>query len=1508
MEERGIPLAIIISSLSREYSKNKTYLDDMTEINTFKRHKNEPINSAMLRAKILIQRVNHLYDPEYWAEAKEQDMLTKILNNIVSQCIRTQINNLTSECTLQGRTISIDTLIKYVHEWEMTKRSVSGKKPNKIFNKNFPTNTDTSILNKTTNNSIKKAKHSQNIRTNVSKQANTRICTLRMTDHEAQNSEVIKTKNKRQGKRMRHPHAAKAFAKNLQLTKPNTNTQKFKPKEKAGINHMAITRPSTIDAYDDDIYDRCEHCSRYHLRHAVKCENTGYEIHNIWRPLSDGHTHGVCNQCGTIHRVARNCYKTGQSTSFRNTFDKRQYRNPTDAFCKPYNRNSYKRPARNNYRRQNLNNIGNHPPWNTQPGRRNRYDKYRNGYMGHGRLDTTLGPYKQYDQTHHISQCNDCAKVPEKPKPKRTQVPNYGPVLPYVGLTISIPDVRGPDHNTYGMKVKTLIDTGCSKSTIDYNAYLDLMLKYNDNLHDMTKSDVKIMACNKQEQAIRGMVRLRIWTTEKTYQDTTAMVLDNLSEDFILGYDFLSSPVAHFDKDTVTIKNNVENGEDIKYTIHKERSEDLPCTCVRNSSVSLKAYTLNSTSELMPSYTGTHTDDQCQKSTKGQHPTPTVPENKNAYRKSWRNNNGQRYTKRHRPEKRAQQQESKKPYAEHVNEIHIHTGDQPDHQATSSNQRNRLKRMRKRHNKQISFLKNASKEYKDSTRAKHDPRYDTNCMTRNNMIQTNRQNRYHRTNSKEESYYALPRYDRPKHARSKHDHERKGFDNRQQKVSYSRNNHQESKNSITIRNGRANAKMTKTDLNHDPIDKKIKDYNDLVRQQSNAMLLKYQHEIEQQPLPILNIKVQSLNVKHFRQNTKYQSHKGLKAFQMLSSPTDTEGNDNMSSTRTNRVISPATMTGHNGQITLKQRINTGKQVYTYEKNRKYACKALTQDDKDNTQIESFEMLQSSSDLAGFGNINEPTDPNQDTEGTDSDPNTTAQGSDTDPFDESADVHNVHNISTDSSDDDQAQPNEQIQENNRLTGEIFTYTDVRTVSNAIADGMISLRQFAQAQDSDPFCNEIMEKFETLGRKFTILDGILFRKNKPQLKPVLPRSLFDCVIFTRHFTAFGSHCSMTRILRDTQKFYFVPSNEFKKRLRETTTNCYICQIYNNNIDQEKIRQLPKPKEPRISWSIDLITDTPKTEKGNTQILLCADDFSSYVVCIPLSVITADSVLEALMSRVFAQFGIPKIIRSDEQSIFYSSRLFYDTFKQLGIILQPTAVAAPQSNARAESQIKNIKHLMRKFLYQEHVTHKWDCYIHILAASHNKSVGIYGYSAEEIMFGNRVSSKIDILDFTNPHTNAEDYINKVMPQFEIKRQDALRRMDLKSQQNRTFKNKNNILKEFSVGTMVLHKQLQASTGTASKYKPIFIGPYTVLKINGDKCTAMLEHLKTRKIIKAHFTNMQLFTYTPKNHKLSDAFQEEISDFLEDKHTLKKYQKARERHPNTLGSSSSEGPSQEF
>ena len=60
-------------------------------------------------------------------------------------------------------------------------------------------------------------------------------------------------------------------------------------------------------------------------------------------------------------------------------------------------------------------------------------------------------------------------------------------------------------------------------------------------------------------------------------------------------------------------------------------------------------------------------------------------------------------------------------------------------------------------------------------------------------------------------------------------------------------------------------------------------------------------------------------------------------------------------------------------------------------------------------------------------------------------------------------------------------------------------------------------------------------------------------------------------------------------------------------------------------------------------------------------------------------------------------------------------------------------------------------------------------------------------------------------------------------------------------TYRNRNRREKLFSVGQIVLHRQLQVSTGAGGALRPLFTGPYVVQELDEDESSAVLEHLHT-------------------------------------------------------------------
>ncbi len=109
-----------------------------------------------------------------------------------------------------------------------------------------------------------------------------------------------------------------------------------------------------------------------------------------------------------------------------------------------------------------------------------------------------------------------------------------------------------------------------------------------------------------------------------------------------------------------------------------------------------------------------------------------------------------------------------------------------------------------------------------------------------------------------------------------------------------------------------------------------------------------------------------------------------------------------------------------------------------------------------------------------------------------------------------------------------------------------YVDFKTSSKAILKGILSKRDFREAQENDDFCSSILNS-PRMHRGFVVIEGLLYARRQNRLRLCLPIALLDIVINAKHFSVFGLHFSKSRIQRDIKERYHVPHSILNKRLK-------------------------------------------------------------------------------------------------------------------------------------------------------------------------------------------------------------------------------------------------------------------------------------------------------------------------------------------------------------------------
>ena len=412
----------------------------------------------------------------------------------------------------------------------------------------------------------------------------------------------------------------------------------------------------------------------------------------------------------------------------------------------------------------------------------------------------------------------------------------------------------------------------------------------------------------------------------------------------------------------------------------------------------------------------------------------------------------------------------------------------------------------------------------------------------------------------------------------------------------------------------------------------------------------------------------------------------------------------------------------------------------------------------------------------------------------------------------------------------------------------SYETLKDVIDIINEGDFPVETFSRLQTRDEHIMKLIYEDNSIVLK----DNIYYKKIEDKTLPLLPVSLGKMLINMHHHTFPGIHKSATRIERDIRHVYAIVSFDLKNMIQEEIEDCHICQIYAIDKKHGNYTNLPRFKSPRLSWSIDLITDLPESENKYKILMICVDDFSNYVIPAPIKTATANNLMDAIKTFIILPFGCPHFIRSDEQPGIYNSKEFYSFLTENNIQLQATAVASPFSNGRAESTIKLFKHSARKFFFQHKLIEKWDENVHFVSSAINQSVNTYNNTPEEIMFGYKIPHRAELVKWDNLDTDNHEIVNIIIEKASILRANYEKRKSKKESSNITFKNKLSTSQRFVVGDLVLHRQMQVSTGSSSKWKPLFTGPFVINEVDKSLRTAVCQNTTTGKTIKAHFNNL--------------------------------------------------------
>ena len=266
------------------------------------------------------------------------------------------------------------------------------------------------------------------------------------------------------------------------------------------------------------------------------------------------------------------------------------------------------------------------------------------------------------------------------------------------------------------------------------------------------------------------------------------------------------------------------------------------------------------------------------------------------------------------------------------------------------------------------------------------------------------------------------------------------------------------------------------------------------------------------------------------------------------------------------------------------------------------------------------------------------------------------------------------------------------------------------------------------------------------------------------------------------------------------------------------------------------------------IDFLGPFPPSDAGNKYILVVMDQFTKWVEAYPLPNQGAEITAHTLVHEFISKFGVPLELHSDQGRNF-ESELFTNVCQLLQVTKTRTTPYHPSSNGQVEGFNRTLLQMIR--CYVDQCQRNWDKHLPLLTAAYRRTPHARtGFSPNRMMLGREVLWPEDLQlqttteqDIFPSETSYVDQLVDHLDRTHTVARQALRKSQV--HQKRDYDLRANF-KQFTVGDVVLVKDMTRSKGKSPKLQGLWKGPFVVTaclgpvlyRVQGQKKTSVLHH----------------------------------------------------------------------
>ncbi len=242
------------------------------------------------------------------------------------------------------------------------------------------------------------------------------------------------------------------------------------------------------------------------------------------------------------------------------------------------------------------------------------------------------------------------------------------------------------------------------------------------------------------------------------------------------------------------------------------------------------------------------------------------------------------------------------------------------------------------------------------------------------------------------------------------------------------------------------------------------------------------------------------------------------------------------------------------------------------------------------------------------------------------------------------------------------------------------------------------------------------------------------------PCIPESLKEDVIQVAHVQ--GGHMRIGMTVHRLKGRVYFPG--MKAEVEDYIKECPTCQKkVRKGVNQRHTLVSPTARYPFQRLHIDLEGPLNQSSRSRAKyILTCRDAFLKWPEAFSLKEIDALTIVKTLEKEIFARYGYPEAIHSDQGPKFMA-RLFKQLQPQLGINVMDTTGYNTKGNSQVERMHQDLNGILRALTTECNDPFAWEDLLpqalFVLKTAVCRSTGLAPY---QILFGRECSTPIDAI----------------------------------------------------------------------------------------------------------------------------------------------------------------------